>query len=425
VSADRRRVGGLWWQRDFRLLWIGETTSGLGTMVSEVAIPLLAVLVLHANAFSVGALTAIAWAPWLVIGLPAGAWVDRWPRRPVLIAADLVTVVALASVPIAAWCHVLAFAQLLAVALVTGVARVFFVTAYRAYLPSLVDRPQLPEANAKLQGSEAFANVAGPGLAGVISQWLGVVTGLLLDAISSLVSAVCLLCIRKQEAKPAPAATASTLRAQIAQGVRMTVRDPFLRTLALSGAAANLALNMAQAVLVLFLIKVVGVGAAGVGTVLAVMSVGGLAGATAANWVGRRLGTARAVLVAELGAAPFGLLIAFASHGVGIVLAVVGGFMLIGGIVVSNVLQGGFRQTYCPQDMLGRISASWQFVSYGAIPLGALLGGALGDAIGLRPTMLLSMVALVLAGSVLLTGPIRGLRDLPERMPVPEPAQVP
>lgn len=418
-ERTHKRLGGLWWQRDFRLLWTGRTTSLLGSTVSEVAIPLLAVLVLHVNAFSVGALTAVAWAPWLLISLPVGAWVDRVRRRSVLIAADLVTVVALASVPIAAWCHVLTYAQLLVAALVVGVARVFFTTAYGAYLPSLVAKPDLPEANAKLQGSEALANVAGPGIAGVISQVFGVVTGLLLDAISSLVSAVCLLCIRTEEAKPAPVTEATTLRAQIAEGLRLAVRDPFLRTLALSGAAANLALNMATAVLVLFLIKVLGINAAGVGTVLAVMSIGGLAGAMLANWVGRRLGTARAVLVAELSAAPFGLLIAFAGRGAGIVFALIGGFMLIGGIVVSNVLQGGFRQAYCPQEMLGRISASWQFVSYGAIPLGALLGGALGDAIGLRPTMVLSMVALVLAASLLLTGPMRRLRDLPTEMRMP------
>jgi predicted MFS family arabinose efflux permease len=401
------------------LLWIGETTSGLGTMVSEVAIPLLAVLVLHANAFRFGLLTAVGWVPWLVIGLPAGAWVDRLPRKPILIAADLVTVVTLVTVPVAAWCHVLTFAQLLLAALVLGIARVFFATAYRAYLPSLVAKPDLPEANAKLQGSDAFAGVAGPGLAGVISQVLGVATGLVVDAASSLVSAVCLLRIRTKEVLPARPTEVTTLRAQIGEGLRLTMRDPFLRTLAVSGAVANLALNMVQAILVLFLIQVVGVNAAGVGTVLAVMSVGGLVGAMVANRLGKWLGTARAVLAAELGVAPFGLLLAFSGPGAGVVLAVVSGFLVMGCIITTNVLQGGFRQTYCPQELLGRITASSQFVNYGAIPLGALLGGTLGEAIGLRPTMVLGMVALVLSASVLLASPIRSLRDLPEQMPVP------
>jgi predicted MFS family arabinose efflux permease len=413
----RRRFGGLSWQRDFRLLWIGETTSGLGSMVSEVAIPLLAVLVLHANAFGVGVLSAVGWLPWLVVGLPAGTWVDRLPRRPVLITADLVTAVALASVPIAAWCHVLTMSQLLGATLVTGGARVFFTTAYRAYLPSLVTKPDLAEGNAKLQGSEAFAAVAGPGLAGVISQWLGVVTGLLLDAVSSLVSAVCLLSIYTRETPRPPIDPTSTVRAETAAGLRLALHDPFLRTLSVFGAASNLALNMAQAILVLFLIKVVGVNAAGVGTVLAVMSLGGLAGAAVANRLGRRFGTARALLAAELGATPFGLLIAFASHGLGVLLAVFGGFVLVGGIVVSNVLQGGFRQAYCPQDLLGRITASTQFVNYGAIPVGALLGGVLGDTIGLRPTMMVATIGCILAGSLLLIGPIRTRRDLPTEMP--------
>lgn len=414
--------GKLWQHRDFRSLWIGKTTSVLGTTVSEVAIPLLAVFSLHASAFDIGALTAIGWLPWLVICLPVGALVDRLRRRPVLIAADLVTAVALVSIPVAAWSDGLTYAHLFLAALVIGIARVFSATAFRAYLPSLVAKPDLAEANGKLQGSEAFAVVAGPGLAGVLSQWVGVVTGLLVDAVSCLVSAVCLLRVRTKEPRREPVEKTSTLRKEIATGLRLAVRDPYLRTLALAGAASNLWLNVLQAILTLFLIREIGVNAAGVGTVLAVMGVGGLAGALVANRLGRRLGTARALLLVEVGAPPFGLLIAFAGPGAGVVSAVLGGFLLIGGIVVANVLSGGFNQAYCPQELLGRISASMQFVNYGAIPIGALLGGILGDSIGLRPTMVVAVIGATLAGSILLTGPIRRHRDLPTEMAVPEPA---
>jgi MFS family permease len=149
-QSRSRRVGGLWWQRDFRLLWIGETTSKLSTAVTYIAMPLAAVLTLHASTFMVGLLEALAWLPWLVVGLPAGAWVDQLPRRPIMLVCDLASLVLLASVPVAAWCGVLTIGQLLVVALLTGTASVFFFTAYQAYLPAVVARDDLAEGNAKL-----------------------------------------------------------------------------------------------------------------------------------------------------------------------------------------------------------------------------------------------------------------------------------
>ncbi len=195
-TGRRYRVGGLLWHRDFRLLWFGETISQVGNAMAVVAVPLLAVTVLHASTFMVSALVAAAWLPWLLIGLPAGAWVDRLPCRAVMVTCDATSTALYASVPAAAWLGVLTIAQLLAVALLGGAASVFFNTAQQAYLPSLVAGEQLVEGNAKLAGSTSAARLGGPGLAGLVAQALSVVTALLFNAASFLVSAACLLGIR-------------------------------------------------------------------------------------------------------------------------------------------------------------------------------------------------------------------------------------
>jgi len=192
---------GLLATRDFRLLWTGETTSFLGTAVSELAIPLVALSVLHASAFAISAMIAAAWVPWVVIGLPAGAWVDRLPRRRILIVSDLVSLAAFVSVPVAAWSGVLTVVQLVAVSLISGVAAVFFKTAYRAFLPTLLKRDDLLEANSKLQASEQATNVAGPGVAGLLAQIAGAVTGVLANAVSFAISALCLSLIHVHEPK--------------------------------------------------------------------------------------------------------------------------------------------------------------------------------------------------------------------------------
>jgi MFS family permease len=242
-AGPSARRGGLLRDRNFRLLWFGETTSTVGTTISRVALPLVAVVTLQASTFQVSLLTAAGWLPWLLIGLPAGACVDRLPRRPLMLVCDAVSLLLLISVPVAVWAGVLTLSQLLCVALLTGAASVFFQTAYQVYLPDVVDHEHLGEANAKLQGSESAAQVAGPGLAGLIAQAAGAATGLIADALSFIVSAVCLLRIRTHE-EPATAATRSTtLRREIGDGLRFLAADPYLRVLTAFRALSNLALT--------------------------------------------------------------------------------------------------------------------------------------------------------------------------------------
>lgn len=397
--------------RDFRLFWFGETTSKLGSSVSGVAFSLVAVSTLHASTFVVTLLTAAVWLPWLVIGLPAGAWVDRMRRRPLMIGCDAAAVVLFLSIPVAYWLGVLTITQLVVVELLVGVVTVFFQTSYGAFLPALVSRDKLPEANAKMQGSASAVQVVGPGAGGLIAQVFGAVFGLIADAASFAVSMVCLLALRTDEPRRTP--TKRNLRAEIATGMRFVIRDPYLRVLMSFGAAANLALAGYQAILVVFLVRSVGLGSGAVGVVLAATSVGGVLGAMVSARIAKWVGTARGVIVCELVGTPFGLLIPLTSKGFGLTFLVVGGTLVNAGVIAANVIQSSFRQAYVPDKIRGRVSTSGSFLNYGAVPLGALLAGTFGTAFGIRPTLWIMTALLALSGLILLLGPARHRRDYP------------
>ncbi|KDN23511.1 MFS transporter [Amycolatopsis rifamycinica] len=412
---------GLWGNRDFRLLWTGETTSMLGGMVATTALPLVAVVTLRASTFEVALLTAVAWLPWLVIGLPAGAWVDRLAKRPVMQLCNLVSMAVFGSVPLAAAFGLLTMPYLLGAALLGGVAKVFFTLAYRAYLPALVGDGELLDANAKMQGSESATQVAGPGLAGLLAQAFGPVSGILADAVSFGVSVLCVRAIRARETV-APAER-SPLRSQIAEGLRFVTGDRYLRSLITFGAVSNLALAGYQAIQIVFLSRTLGAEPGLVGLVLALAALGGVLGAVVAGRLGARFGAARAFLLCEVFAAPMMLLGPLSGPGWGLALFVLAEFGVCAGIVASNVLTTTFRQQYCPPQLFGRITSSASLVSYGTIPLAGVLGGVLGEAIGVRETLWVASGVLIIALPLL--APYRKLRDFPVRAagrpPLPQP----
>lgn len=411
VTATVRR--GLWRHHDFRLLWLGETTSKVGSNVTTVALPLVAVVTLNANAFVISLITAAIWLPWLIVGMPAGAWVDRLPRRPIMLICDAVSALAFLSVPTAAWLGMLTIAQLLIVAAVTGTASVFFTTSYRVYLPALVTAEELGEANAKLSGSESAAQLSGRALGGLVAQWLGAVFGLLIDAVTFIVSAVCLLRIRTEEQPHGP--RESSLRKDIGEGLNWLIHDPYLRIFALFGCIANLALTGYQAIQVVFLVRTVGVSVGVVGLLVAVTGAGGIAGALVVTRITRRLGTARG-LVRCLGLTlPAGLLMPLATNGPGLAFLVIGGLLLGAGVVASNIISAGFRQSYCPPRLRGRVIASSAILAYGVSPAGALVAGALATTIGPRPTVWIMMGLLICAGLIVMASPVGRGRDLPTR----------
>jgi predicted MFS family arabinose efflux permease len=399
--------------RDFRLLWCGETAGKFGAAVTSVSMPLIALSTVDATTFEIGLLSASAWLPWLLIGLPAGAWVDRMRRRPVMLTAAAASLVLFAAIPVAAWAGWLSVPLLVGVALLTGTAAVFFQTAYSAYLPSILAPADQPEGNAKLHGSASAAQIAGLGSAGLIAQVAGVVNAMFANSATFGISLLCLTNIRHREPRTATPARREPLLREVGDGLRLVAHDPWLRTLTLFGAASNLALMGYQSIQVVFLVDVLGLTPGAVGVAVAVTSTGGVAGALVARRVADRVGTARATLVFELGLGALVLLIPLSFTGFGLALYAVGGFCVTAGVVAGNVIKASFQQRYCPPELLGRVTASTAFVNYGTIPIGALLGGVLGTVLGLRTAMWLTTAGVPLAALVLYFSPIRRVRDLP------------
>lgn len=416
----RARGGVLLRHRDFRMLWGGETVSELGSQVSLLTIPLLAVGVLHATTFEMGLLTAASTAAFLVVGLPAGVWVDRVRRRRVMVVADLGRLVALGSVPVAYALGALTLVQLFVVTLVSGILTVFFDVAYQSYLPALVGRENLVEGNAKLTGSAQVATVAGPSLAGGLVQALGASVAVAVDAASFAVSAAAVGTIRAPEPKPeVPPSGHRRLAQDIAEGLRFVFGNVLLRAIAATTATSNFFSGITAAVEVVFLVRSVHASPGVIGLLFTMGGVGGVLGAFAAGPLATRLGGARATLVGIAGNLG-GLLIPLTLPGAGLVLFGLG--LLIVGffVVVYNVNQVSFRQRLCPDRLLGRMNATMRFVVWGVLPIGSLVGGVLGTLLGLRPTLWIGVVGEVLAGVWLLASPMRTMREFPDA-PAPPP----
>jgi MFS family permease len=385
----------------------------LGNSVTAVALPLIAVEVLDADSTAVGLLAAAVWLPWLLVGLPVGAWVDRIRKRPLMMACDLVAGAALLSIPSAVWLDALTLQHMVVVALICGAAAVCFDTAYHSYIRIVLDGRDLLEGNAKLQGSESAVRVAGPGVAGLLAQAFGAVTGLLADAVTFLISVVCLKRIEVVEPDRAPDEERAPLQRQIIEGLRFVGRDPYLRPMVTWGAAINMALMGYQAVQVVFLVRTVGLNPALVGMLLTSGSVGGIVGALMASRFSRRFGSARGLLLLQAVTAPFALLMPMTTAGPGLLLFAVGGFLVGIGISVANIVVGSFRQTYCPPHMLGRVVATAMMINHSTIPVGSLLGGVLGDTVGYRPAMWIMTGLVAPCWLILVMSPMRRERDLP------------
>ncbi|MFF1945970.1 MFS transporter [Rhodococcus qingshengii] len=410
------RFWGVLAQRDFRLLWTGDVISGIGNGITTVVLPILALTNLNATNFEVGLLAAAVWLPWLIVGLPAGAWIDRLRRRPIMIACHGISAVLFASVTVAWWFEMMTYWHLLAVALLTGTATVFFQTAYHSYLPTILAREDLTEGNAKIQGAEAATRVAGPTIGGIVVSAFGAAVGLFVDAWTFVICLVCILLIRTRE--PATVRETSqeppeSLRHQIAIGMRFVFRDPYLRPIIIYGTVLNLGLTGFTTIQIIFLLTSLEVDTAIVGVLIAVTGMGGIVGSLIARPLGRRFGTARSVLVCQLVTGPFVLLAPLAEPGIRLLLFCVGGFVMVAGVVSCNVVLGSFRQTYCPPELLGRVVATSMFVLHSSIPLGALLAGFLGDRAGPASTMWIMAMLIAPCGLILLVSPMRKRRDLP------------
>ncbi|MGX7826836.1 MFS transporter [Actinokineospora sp. 24-640] len=398
---------------DFRRLWVGDSIAQVGFALGHVVLPLLAVGLLNVSAWQMGVLTAAETAAFLLIGLPAGAWVDRMRRRPLMIRMDLARAALLATVPAAWWLEALTFTHLVVVALLVGTCTVFFDVGYQSYLPSLVGRVHLVEGNAKLQASHSVAQTAGPALGGGLAQAVGAASALVVTSAGYLASALFLSRITAVEPEPVRPAVRD-LRAEVMEGLRFVLGNRYLRSIVACMSTWLLFAGVNNAVFVLFLVKEVGLTEGGVGLVVGAAGAGGIVGALVASRVNRAIGQVRAIWVSQVVGAPFGLLIPLAAPGWPLVVAVAGYVMVLLCVVVFNVAQVSFRQTICPDHLLGRMNASVRFIVWGALPLGGLLGGGLGEWLGIRTTVWIAVSGWALASLWLVLSPLRKLRDVPE-----------
>ena len=393
---------------DFRRLWAGQTISQFGSQISVLALPLVAVLGLHASAFRVSLLGMCEMLPFLLFALPAGAWVDRIARRPVLIGADALRALALGSIPLAAAVSHVTFVQLCVVGFVAGTLTVFFDVAYQSYLPSLVEQDDLVDANSKLEISRSGAQIGGPGLAGVLVQWLGAPYAVAIDAVSFAWSALFLARIRADEIVEPPAETPN-LRREIGEGLRYLLRDDRWRAMTTYSATFNLGTGITGPLILVYAVRRWELSAGELGLAFMLGNIGWLVGAVVAGRTSRVLGLGRAlVLGGALGGAPF-LLIPLLPKAYAIPTLVVVEAVAQLGVVIVNINGISLYQTQAPARLLGRMSASRRWIVWGVIALGNLLGGVLASQIGLRTTLIVGASISLVAVTALLSPAIRTL----------------
>lgn len=414
MAADEEpRARSLLKHRDFLLLWSGQTVSEVGSQISVLALPLVAVVVLGASALQVGVLSAAGTCAYLLVSLPAGAVVDRVRKRRLMLACDVGLLGVVGSVPVAHALGVLTLGQLYGVALAAGVLSVFFSVAYQSYLPALLGPDRLMDGNGKLAASQSAAQLAGPGIGAGLVAGAGAAVAMVADALSFAVSAGTLAAIRTPEPAPVRDPRRLTLRAQITPGVRHVLRDPILRNSVGFNGTANFFVIMVETLGPVYLIRELHVRPALVGLLVALGAAGGVAGGVVAGTLARRVGSARISWVAMTVLAAPGLLIPLAGHGWWALLYGAGWVSWTFSSVVTNISLTSYRQSTCPPAMLGRVSAAARWINWGTLPLGGLTGGALAHAVGVRATLWVAVVGGCCSGLWLLFSPLRRMRDIP------------
>jgi len=404
---------GLWRHPDFIRLWAAQTISQFGSQVSLIALPLVAIVALDASALEVALLGAVEMLPFLLIALPAGVWVDRLPRKPILVLGDLGRAAALASIPAAWAADTLTIWQLYVVGFVVGIFTVFFDVAYQSYLPSLVERGQLVDGNAKLEVSRSAGQLAGPGAGGLLVGALGGPYAILVDALSFVWSGLLVGRIRRQEAPHVPQAQPN-MRRELMEGLRYLFGDPRWRAIAIYVAAANFFGALLFSIFLVYLVRELDFSAELIGLTLALGNIGWLVAAVIARRVSGRFGVGRTLVAAgALGGMPL-LLIPIAPRDAAVPFFVAALVLVSLGAVLFNVTAISLQQALTPARMLGRMNASRRWVVWGTIPLGSAIGGVLAETIGLRETLFVGAIGASVAFLVLLVEPLRTIEGMPE-----------
>jgi len=411
--------GGLWRHGDFLRLWTGETISQFGSQISQLAIPLTAILVLDATAFEVAALTTVEFLPFIIFTLPAGVWVDRMRRRPILIAGDVVRALLLGSIPIAYVLDALTLGQLFVVGFLFGICTVFFDVAYQSYLPSLVERNQIIEGNSKLEITRSAAQIGGPGLGGVLIQVFTAPYAVLLDAVSFAASALAIFRIRAVEETPPTVERSDgkkpSMWTELKEGLRFVLSNPNLRAQAGCTSTSNFFSSVSFSIILVYAVRELDLSPGLIGFVFSLGALGGLAAALTATRISSRFGIGPTTIVMAAFFGPTMILYAVAPSGNAAVPLLVTAQLIFGfTVVVYNIVQVSYRQAICPPRLQGRMNSVMRFIVWGTIPLGTLTGGALASWIGLRETIVVGAIGGGSAVLWIVFSPQRHLRDMPE-----------
>jgi MFS family permease len=413
------RSDPLWRHREFLLLWSGQAVSEIGSQMTVLALPLVAVVLLHASTLQVGLLSAAQTSAYLLVSLPAGALVGRFGERRIMLWSDVAHLVLIGSVPVAAAAGALGLAQLYVVALVSSAVSVFFSVAYPSYLPTLLTRDQLVDGNGKLGTTQSLAQIAGPGFGAGLVAAFGAASAMTADALSYLVSAGSLLAISTPGAVRPPHAQPQgrprpRLRTEIRAGLAYVAHEPILLKGALWSGCANFFVVMVESLGTVFLVRTLHLRAGYVGLLLALGAVGGVVGGLTAGALARRIGSARVCRLSMTLFSLPGLLIPAAGPGGRVLLFAVGWMSWTFAATVCNVGLLSYRQASCPPDLLARVNATSRWINWGTLPLGGLAAGALGSSLGVRPTLWIAVAGGCASGLWLHFSPLRRLREFPD-----------
>jgi len=400
--------------RDARRLWSALSVSLVGSEITLLALPLFAATKLHLVAFQMGILAATGQLPFLLCSLPAGVLADRVRRRPILVACDVGSAVVLATVPLSVMFGGPYFVQLCLVAFVVGTLAVLSEVAHYAYVPTLVGRDSLTQFNSRLQVSYSVSESAGPGLAGVLVQLITAPFAVLIDAFSFVVSAVLLRSVRHVEPR-IDNSHSSTVRSSLVDGLRMLVRHPVLRPIVLTGMFVAFFEQAVVALYVLYAIRDLGLSSATIGLVFVAGGIAAIPGSMLARVVGDRIGVGPAIVVGLILSAAAGLLVPFATGSTVVIILMLAAAKAITALTftVANIHQWSLRQSLTPDELAGRVTAGQRFIVYGGGSIGALMGGVLGSALGLRPALMLCVAGGILSPLLLAASPVWRVREQP------------
>ena len=403
----------LWRNPAFMRLWLAQVLSNAGTQITTIAFPLTAVLALNATPTQMGLLGIAGSLPNFLFGLFAGVWVDRVRRRPILVGADIGRAILFASIPVAAFLGHLTFVHLVVVVFATTTLSVFFIITSVSVLPSLVEGDQLVEANSKLATSDSVLTIAGPSIAGALVQLVSAPIAIIIDALSYVLSAVCLGRIATNEASPRANQRSSTMWSEIGEGIRELLRTPLLRALTTSAAVGSLGGAMQGTVFMLFLTRNLHLSPAVIGLVFTCGGVGSLFGALGAGRTAQRIGTGHAVALGSFLWAIGALVPSFAGlTGASVFVVCVGQGLISIGATLYSINQMSLRQQLTPVRLMGRVTAARRFLLFSMSAIGAALGGLFGGMFGLRATLIIGAVGLGMSFLLIFFSPVRDVRAL-------------